>query len=105
MTKPSAYAVKMQRQQAAREYAVRRYTRQQFLDFATVALGRMGYGPKRIKDFEAVLTDVYLDYSTLTADDLKDDAECVYSKACLDRELQQYTGQYFEPYEKRYFDE
>ena len=39
------------------------------------------------------------------SDDLKDDKECVYTKQCLDRELQQYCGASFEPYEKRYFEE
>ena len=33
------------------------------------------------------------------------DKECVYTKECLDRELQQYCGSSFEPYEKRYFEE
>lgn len=38
------------------------------------------------------------DYS----DDLKDDKSMEYSRACLDRELKQYTGKFFVPEEERY---
>ena len=36
------------------------------------------------------------------ADDLKDDKSMEYSRACLDRELKQYTGKFFVPEEERY---
>lgn len=71
------------------------------LDFVTIALGRMGYGEKRLKDFEQKLSEVYMEFAEAFTDDLKDDKECVYTKECLDRELQQYCGNSFEPYEKR----
>ena len=45
------------------------------------------------------------DFAKAFSDDLKDDKECVYTKECLDRELQRYCGNSFEPYEKRYFEE
>ena len=47
----NSYAKRLDAARAAREYAIRRYTRQQMLDFVTIALGRMGYGEKRLKDF------------------------------------------------------
>ena len=75
------------------------------LDFVTIALGRMGYGEKRLKDFEQMLSAVYIEFAEAFTDDLKDDKECVYTKECLDRELQQYCGSSFVPYEKRYFEE
>lgn len=34
--------------------------------------------------------------------DLKDDRYMEYSRACLDRELKQYTGKFFVPEEERY---
>ena len=75
------------------------------LDFVTIALGRMGYGEKRLKDFEQKLSAVYMEFAKAFTDDLKDDKECVYTKECLDRELKQYCGNSFEPYDKRYFEE
>ena len=99
------YAKRLDAARAAREYAIRRYTRQQMLDFVTIALGRMGYGEKRLKDFEQMLSAVYIEFAKAFTDDLKDDKECVYTKECLDRELQQYCGSSFVPYEKRYFEE
>ena len=101
----NTYAKRLDAARAAREYAIRRYTRQQMLDFVTIALGRMGYGEKRLKDFEQTLSAVYIECAKAVTDDLKDDKECVYTKECLDRELQHYCGSSFEPYEKRYFEE
>ena len=101
----NAYAKRLDAARAAREYAIRRYTRQQMLDFVTIALGRMGYGEKRLKDFEQTLSAVYIEFAKAFTDDLKHDKECVYTKECPYRELQQYCGNNFEPYEKRYFEE
>ena len=101
----NTYAKRLDAARAAREYAIRRYTRQQMLDFVTIALGRMGYGEKRLKDSEQMLSAVYIEFANTFTDNLKDDKECVYTKQCLDRELQQYCGNSFVPYEKRYFEE
>ena len=73
----NAYAKLLDEARAAREYAIRRYTRQQMLDFVTIALGRMGYGEKRLKDFEQKLSEVYIEFAEAFSDDLKDDKECV----------------------------
>ena len=59
----NAYAKRLDAARAAREYAIRRYTRQQMLDFVTIALGRMGYGEKRLKDFEKMLSAVYIEFA------------------------------------------
>ena len=101
----NSYAKRLEEARAVREYAIRRYTRQQMLDFVTIALGRMGYGEKRLKDFELMLSAVYIEFAKAFTDDLKEDKECVYTKECLDRELQRYCGSSFEPYERRYFGE
>ena len=101
----NSYAKRLEEARAVREYAIRRYTRQQMLDFVTIALGRMGYGEKRLKDFEQTLSAVYIEFAEAFTDDLEDDKECVHTKECLDRELQQYCGANFMPYEKRYFEE
>ena len=101
----NSYAKRLEEARAVREYAIRRYTRQQMLDFVTIALGRMGYGEKRLKDFEQTLSAVYIEFAEAFSDDLKDDKECVYTKECIDRELQQYCGASLVPYEDRYFEE
>ena len=59
----NTYAKRLDAARAAREYAIRRYTRQQMLDFVTIALGRMGYGEKRLKDFEKMLSAVYIEFA------------------------------------------
>ena len=93
------------RQQAyiqAREAEVRHRTQVYTLDMVTAALGRMGFGEKRLRTFDEKLTEVFKDYAELILEDVKSDKEIVYAKACLDRELQQYTGSLFRPYEERY---
>lgn len=93
------------RQQAAidREVTIaRNHTRVFTLDMVTAALGRLGWGEQRLRKFDDMLTEVSKDYASLILTDAKDDAELVYAKATLDRELQQYTGTLFVPYEERY---
>lgn len=98
------YAQKLQEKQKLHDYAIRKQTRQQFLDFTTIALGRMGYGEKRLTDFEQMLSAVYIEYCDLFLDDKKDDDDMWYSKDKLDSELKQYCGSKFEPFDKRYYE-
>lgn len=81
---------------------VRHFTRVFTLDHVTVALGRMGFRESKFREFDRVLTEVFREYMTDYADDLKDDKSMEYSRACLDRELKQYTGKFFVPEEERY---
>lgn len=81
---------------------IRHFSRLFILDHVTVALGRMGFREAKFREFDKVLTEVVDEYQKDYADDLKDDKEMVYSRACLDRELQQYTGSLFVPMEERY---
>ena len=57
----NTYAKRLDAARAAREYAIRRYTRQQMLDFVTIALGRMGYGEKRLIEIFTDEGDVVID--------------------------------------------
>lgn len=81
---------------------IRHFTRVFTMDHVTVALGRMGFRESKFREFDKVLSEVYDDYMTAYADDLKDDKEMVYSRAVLDRELKQYTGNLFVPEQVRY---
>lgn len=71
-------------------------------DMATIALGRMGYGVKRLKDFEKVFSEVYDEYYELLGVDGNNDKDLWYYKACIDRELAQYVGDELISYDERY---
>ena len=72
------------------------------MDFVTIALGRMGWGEKRLKDFDTVLAEVVDDYMDLFKEDLADDKEMVYSRAKLEEELKEHCGKFYAPEEERY---
>lgn len=72
------------------------------LDILTVALGRMGYGQKRLAEFEKQFSKAYLEYDALRREDEQTDKEGVYFKSVLDRELAQYCGALFAPYDERH---
>lgn len=81
---------------------IRHFTRVFMLDHVTVALGRMGFRESKFREFDRVLTEVFQEYMSDYSADLKDDKAMEYSRACLDRELKQYTGKFFVPEEERY---
>lgn len=81
---------------------IRDFERAFTLDLVTLALGRTGFRESRLREFDAKLTEVYREYMTEFSSDLKDDAEMVYSRAVMDRELKQYTGSMFRDFEHRY---
>ena len=81
---------------------IRHFTRVFTLDHVTVALGRMGFRESKFREFDRVLTEVVKEYMADYSTDLKDDKSMEYSRACLDRELKQYTGKLFVPEEERY---
>ena len=102
MAKRSGLIQRLQAQQERRDAEVRHHTHVFVLDMVTVALGRMGWGEKRLHEFDKMMTQVSTDYADLITEDAKDDQEMVYAKSVLDRELQRYVGSMFVPYEERY---
>lgn len=102
MSKQSGFIARQQAALARREADVRHHTRVYTLDMVTVALGRLGWGEQRLRRFDEMLTQVSKDYAETVIADAKDDKEIVYFKATLDRELAQYVGSMFVPYEERY---
>lgn len=91
-------AVEMDR----REKEARHHARVFQMDMVTIALGRMGWGEKRFERFDQMMYEVTKEYSEDILSDAKEDKECWKSKADLDRELSQYVGSRFAPYEERY---
>lgn len=81
---------------------LRRFSRIFMLDHVSVALGRMGWRESKFKEFDRVLTEVMDEYMADYKSDLKYDKSMEYSRACLDRELKQYTGKMFVPEKERY---
>lgn len=102
MAKPSGLVIRAQQQRKIRDGEVRKHTQRYMLDLVTCALGRMGFGEKRLAEFDRVLSDVAQEYAELILTDAADDPDLDYSKACIDRELQRYTGSRFVPYDERY---
>lgn len=102
MGKQSGFLIRQQAYIEKCEREARRITKTYILDMVTCALGRMGFREKRFHDFDKILAEVCRDYAVLISEDEKADKELVYSKYCLDRELQQYVGSMFLPYEERY---
>lgn len=98
----NGYLARQQARQALRENEVRHHTRVYMMDMVTVTLGRLGWGEKRFRRFDEMMSQVTKDYADLITKDVKEDKDMVYAKATLDRELQQYVGGLFVPYEERY---
>ena len=87
---------------AQREQEIRAHSRIFMLDMVTLTLGRLGWGEKRFHDFDKMLAQVCEEYAEDIVNDSKDDDDLVYSKSLLDRELKQYVGRLFVPYDERY---
>ena len=102
MAKNNAFLGRIEAEMKMRENEARHVARVFQLDMVTIALGRMGWGEKRFEKFDKMLTEVTMEYSHEILDDQKSDKDCWKSKADLDRELQQYVGKRFVPYEERY---
>lgn len=87
---------------AQREEEIRAHSRLFMMDMVTITLGRMGHGEKFFLKFDQKLTEVCDEYSKDIIADSKDDKDLDYSKSLLDRELKQYVGRLFVPYDERY---
>lgn len=98
----NGYLARQAARQELREREIRHHTRVYMMDMVTVALGRLGWGEQRLRKFDEMLTEVSKDYADLITTDIAEDPDMVYAKATLDRELQQYVGGLFLPYEERY---
>lgn len=71
-------------------------------DIAVIALGRLGWGEKRLTEFEAAFSAAYEEYDDLREKDGSADREQAYYKACLDREIRRYVGTKFVPFDERH---
>lgn len=102
MAKQSGFVKALQLERERRDAEVRRHARVFTLDMVTIALGRMGWRETKLKEFYRILGDVSEEYAKDIIADSKEDADIWYSKGILDRELKQYAGNTFVPYDERY---
>lgn len=102
MAKRNSFMDRIAAETKAKENEARHAARVFMLDMVTIALGRMGWGEKRFEKFDKLLGEVTKEYSLEILDDQKTDKDCWKSKADLDRELAQYVGKRFSPFEERY---
>ena len=69
----------------------------------TLALKKLGFGPKKYKQLDDAMKDVFDEYNEVFAEDYKADRDNVYAHDLLDRELLQAVGpELFKPYKERY---
>lgn len=102
MSKQSGFMKALQLERDRRDAEVRHHARVFTLDMVTLALGRMGWRESKLSEFDKVLAEVGKEYAKDILDDAKDDKDIWYSKEQLDRELKQYVGKRFVPYDERY---
>ena len=88
--------------QEKRDADMRRFGRIYELDMVTLALGRMGWREKKFKEFDEKLLEVAKDYCEAVIEDYANDKDAWYYKESIDREIKQYVGSLFVPYDERY---
>jgi hypothetical protein len=100
--KQSGFMLALQAERQRRDEEVRHHARVFQMDLVTIALGRMGFREKRFQEFDRVMQEVALEYCTGILEDAEGDKDLWYSKETIDREIRQYVGSMFVPYEERY---
>lgn len=100
--KRSPYAMALQLQREKRDEDVRHHARLFQMDMVTIALGRMGWRESKFREFDRVLDQVAIEYSKEIIADSEADQDLWYTKDTLDREIKQYVGSMFVPYDERY---
>lgn len=100
--KRSPYAMALQLQREKRDEDVRHHARLFQMDMVTIALGRIGWRESKFREFDRVLDQVAIEYSKEIIADSEADQDLWYTKDTLDREIKQYVGSMFVPYDERY---
>ena len=100
--KTSGFLQALQQQQCRRDDEVRHHARVFQMDMVTLALGRLGWREAKFREFDRVLAEVSEEFCSGLLDDAKTDKDIWYTKDTLDRELKQYVGKLFKPYDERY---
>lgn len=108
MSKPSTYVQLMNARKEIQQlqhdlWCSKGFTIQQCMDIAQIALhNEFGFGPVYQERFLKKFKEAFVEYAELCLDDGKDDAEIVYTKECVDRELRAACGDNILPFDERY---
>lgn len=102
MAKKSGFVMALQAERERRDADVRHHARVFQLDMVTLALGRMGWREARFRELDKVLAEVSEEFCKEVLEDAAFDKDIWYAKDTLDRELKQYVGKMFVPYDERY---
>ena len=102
MGRKNGFAIALQAERERRDADVRHHARIFQMDMVTLALGRMGWRESKFLELDKVLNEVAEEFSREILEDSRNDKELWYSKEVLDRELKQYVGKMFVPYDERY---
>lgn len=114
MPKPSAFLLKMQREYEEKLLALRLEYEAKFreerhcarifqMDMVTIALGRLGWGEKRLGKLDETLLEVAQDMDSSAKEEMKFDPELWVTCATHEDELKKYTGKLYKKPEERYF--
>ncbi len=102
MAKPSGLKRMLDAEFAKGALGGRMYEQYFSTDIMQIALGRMGWGAKRLREFAEVYSAAYEEYDKLRESDGKVDYDNWYFQETLDRELKRYVGDELVPYEQRH---
>lgn len=115
MPKPNTFLLKMQEEFNARIAALKMQYEDQFkeeryfakvfqMDLVYIALGRMGWGEKRIKRLDKMLEQVNKDLAANAKEDMEqnNDPELWMAQDKFEKELQKYRGSRYIKFEDRY---
>lgn len=103
MAKPSGFMKQMELEKRQLMRAARQLEHVFCCDMICIALGRMGYGEKRLNEVDKVFGEAYRDYDRFREEDGREDNDAWYFKSKLDEELRRYRGADFPSYEERYY--
>lgn len=113
MPKPSALILKLQAEFQAKldalkndyenQFAFERHCARVFqMDLVTLALGRMGWGEKRLKQLDEKLMEVVLEMGEDAKEEHKFDPELWVTQKHMEDELKQTAGSLYRSKEERY---
>lgn len=114
MPKPNAFLLKMQRENEEKLLALRLEYEAKFreerhcarvfqMDMVTIALGRMGWGEKRLGKLDEALLQVAKDMDASAREEMEYDPELWVTCANHEEELKRYTGSLYKEPKEWYF--
>lgn len=113
MPKPNAFLLKMQRENEEKLLALRLEYEAKFreerhcarvfqMDMVTIALGRLGYGEKRLSKLDEMLLQVAKDMDASAKEEMEYDPELWVTCANHEEELKKYAGKLYKEPKERY---